>query len=175
MSKNCIQFLLQDITKVESDAIVNATDPKLSGCGGVDKAIHTAAGSENMPAALRGKNLRVGEAIITPGYDLPAKYVIHTVGPRYRHGSEKVRTELIKAYISCMEQASENGVSSITFCSISTGTYRYPIPEAVEVAISTILRWLAFNQSNIAVAFAFTDNRTKCIYEDTYMRITDKI
>jgi O-acetyl-ADP-ribose deacetylase (regulator of RNase III) len=95
-----INFLFQDITKAETDAIVNATDCRLSGGGGVDKAIHMAAGATSMRCSLEGKSLKTGEALTTPGFALPAKYVIHTVGPRYSMGQSRAKAYLQSAYSS---------------------------------------------------------------------------
>lgn len=170
-----IQFLFQDITKAETDAIVNATDCRLSGGGGVDKAIHVAAGAASMRRALEGKSLKTGQALTTPGFALPAKYVIHTVGPRYSIGQDRAKVYLESAYRSCLEEADRNGLSSVTFCSISTGVYRYPIPEAAQIAISTILTWLREHGSRLSVSFAFLDHRTKRVYEEAYLQIKSQI
>lgn len=132
-----------DITKIASDAIVNASNTRLLGGGGVDGAIHKAAGSELLKecATLHGCN--PGDAKITKGYLLPAKYVIHTVGPIGE------QTELLKScYKRSMDILMKNNLKSIVFPCISTGTYNYPNEEAAQVALNTIRNWLKTSDCN---------------------------
>ncbi len=168
-----IEFLLADITKIKVEAIVNASDRKLSGGGGIDKAIHKAAGPQ-IKEVLKDKSIEVGEAIITPGFNLPAKYVVHTCGPRYRDGRSGEGSKLRKAYISCLEEAKKEGIKSIAFCSLSTGVFRYPLDEAAPIAVSAILEWKKENKSDIDVSFAFLDTRTKSAYERALQAVIDK-
>ena len=135
-----------DITQQEVEAIVNAANPQLTPGGGVSGAIHRAGGPEVTQAAAKIRRRRgrlpTGEAVITPGGELPARWVIHTVGPVW-HGGKRGEPELLaKAYRSCLELARERGIKSIAFPSISTGVYGYPVEEAAPIALSTIREFL---------------------------------
>lgn len=163
MSK--IEIIQGDITKQEVDAIVNAANCSLLGGGGVDGAIHRAAGPELL-AECRGLNgCKTGEAKITRGYKLPAKYVIHTPGPVW-HGGTKYEPELLGAcYISCLELASEYGCKTVDFPSISTGVYRFPLDRASRIAIGTISDFLKFHPEIERVRMVCFDARTKEYYD----------
>lgn len=163
MSK--IEIIQGDITKQEVDAIVNAANCSLLGGGGVDGAIHRAAGPELL-AECRGLNgCKTGEAKITRGYKLPAKYVIHTPGPVW-HGGMKYEPELLSAcYISCLELASEYGCKTVDFPSISTGVYRFPLDRASRIAIGTISDFLKFHPEIERVRMVCFDARTKEYYD----------
>ena len=163
MSK--IEIIQGDITKQEVDAIVNAANCSLLGGGGVDGAIHRAAGPELL-AECRGLNgCKTGEAKITRGYKLPAKYVIHTPGPVWRGGT-KYEPELLSAcYISCLELASEYGCKTVDFPSISTGVYRFPLDRASKIAIGTISDFLKFHPEIERVRMVCFDARTKEYYD----------
>ncbi len=163
MSK--IEIIQGDITKQEVDAIVNAANCSLLGGGGVDGAIHRAAGPELL-AECRGLNgCKTGEAKITRGYKLPAKYVIHTPGPVW-HGGTKYEPELLSAcYISCLELASEYGCKTVDFPSISTGVYRFPLDRASKIAIGTISDFLKFHPEIERVRMVCFDARTKEYYD----------
>ena len=163
MSK--IEIIQGDITKQEVDAIVNAANCSLLGGGGVDGAIHRAAGPELL-AECRGLNgCKTGEAKITGGYKLPAKYVIHTPGPVW-HGGTKYEPELLSAcYISCLELASEYGCKTVDFPSISTGVYRFPLDRASRIAIGTISDFLKFHPEIERVRMVCFDARTKEYYD----------
>lgn len=163
MSK--IETIQGDITKQEVDAIVNAANCSLLGGGGVDGAIHRAAGPELL-AECRGLNgCKTGEAKITRGYKLPAKYVIHTPGPVW-HGGTKYEPELLSAcYISCLELASEYGCKTVDFPSISTGVYRFPLDRASKIAIGTISDFLKFHPEIERVRMVCFDARTKEYYD----------
>lgn len=136
---NNIEIIEGDITAANVDAIVNAANPMMLGGGGVDGAIHKAAGSKLLEECLKVKAVRkvrcpVGEARITAAGDLPSKYVIHTVGPRY-HRDENHKGLLAAAYTNSLELALENGCKSIAFPAISCGSYGYPVREAAKIAI----------------------------------------
>lgn len=163
MSK--IEIIQGDITKQKVDAIVNAANCSLLGGGGVDGAIHRAAGPELL-AECRGLNgCKTGEAKITRGYKLPAKYVIHTPGPVW-HGGTKYEPELLSAcYISCLELASEYGCKTVDFPSISTGVYRFPLDRASRIAIGTISDFLKFHPEIERVRMVCFDARTKEYYD----------
>jgi len=138
-----------DVTRLEVDAIVNAANRSLLGGGGVDGAIHRAAGRELYEECKTLGGCRTGEAKMTKGYKLPAKYVIHTVGPIY--GSEHGREAelLADCYTNSLKLATERGIASIAFPSISTGAYGYPIEEASKIAVATVRKFLRDSNGSI--------------------------
>ena len=137
-----INAILGDITTVSADAIVNAANETLLGGGGVDGAIHRAAGPELLDACKKLGGCKTGQAKITVGFNLPAKYVIHTVGPIWKGGEHQEKDLLTSCYISSLELAVCNQIKSIAFPAISTGVYRFPKELAAEIAINTISRFL---------------------------------
>ena len=144
-----IDVIEADITTLHVDAIVNAVNETLLGGGGVDGAIHRAAGPELLAACRALPQVRpqvrcpTGEARITPGFRLPAKYVIHTVGPIW-HGGDRGEPELLgSCYRESLRLATENAVHSIAFPAISCGVYGYPLPEAVDIALAQMRAWSA--------------------------------
>jgi O-acetyl-ADP-ribose deacetylase (regulator of RNase III) len=153
-----------DITTLKVDAIVNAANTTLLGGGGVDGAIHRAAGPELLAECRTLGGCRTGEAKVTKGYRLPSSYVIHTVGPVWHGGSHREEEELAKCYRSCFDAAQEYGVRSIAFPSISTGAYGFPLEQAVVIALREIGEALRRDPS-LEVTVACFDDRTHKAYE----------
>lgn len=142
-----IEIIEGDITTLNVDAIVNAANPSLMGGGGVDRAIHQVAGPELKEACRLLRGCHTGDAKITSGFNLKAKYVIHTVGPVWNNNTQGEETLLTSAYRRSLEVAIENNVQSIAFPSISTGAYRFPFNKACEIALTTISNFLHTNDS----------------------------
>jgi len=146
-----IKIVQDDITTLAVDAIVNAANCAMLGGGGVDGAIHRAAGKELFQACLKvpevkpGVRCPTGEARITPGFRLPAKFVIHTVGPVYYGGEKGEPEKLANCYRNALELAAENSLKSVAFPCISTGVYGYPIEDAAEIAIREVKAFLGGN------------------------------
>src|SRR2546421_6463367 len=138
-----IQIVHGDITKLDVAAIVNAANSTLLGGGGVDGAIHRAAGPELLAECRALGGCEPGKAKITRGYHLPARFVIHTVGPIWRGGERNEPEILANCYRSALQLALENGIKTIAFPAISCGAYGYPIPEAAQIAVKTTRNFLA--------------------------------
>lgn len=157
--------VLGDITKQSVDAIVNAANCSLLGGGGVDGAIHRAAGPELLAECHTLHGCETGRAKITKGYRLPAKHVIHTPGPVW-HGGNKGEAELLAScYRSCLELASENGCKTVDFPSISTGVYHFPLDKAAAIACKTIKEYLEAHPEIERVRMVCFDERTKAAYD----------
>lgn len=160
-----LQTVLGDITKQSVDAIVNAANCSLLGGGGVDGAIHRAAGPELLAECRTLHGCETGRAKITKGYSLPAKHVIHTPGPVW-HGGNKGEAELLTScYRSCLELASENGCRTVDFPSISTGVYHFPLDKAAAIASKTIKEYLDAHPEIERVRMVCFDERTKAAYD----------
>jgi len=157
-----IEVIQADITTLKVDAIVNAANSTLLGGGGVDGAIHRAAGPELTKFCATLGGCPTGEAKITPGFKLPAKHVIHTVGPVYHGGKSNEATLLANCYRNSLELALQHGVRSIAFPSISTGAYGYPKEEAVRIAIKVMRGFETRFDRIIACCFGAAD---KALYE----------
>jgi O-acetyl-ADP-ribose deacetylase (regulator of RNase III) len=165
VSKTKLSMLQGDITKQATDAIVNAANSGLMGGGGVDGAIHRAGGpailEECKKIVARQGRLATGQAVITTGGNLKARYVIHTVGPVW-HGGSSNEAELLRgAYYECLKLATDNELASISFPSISTGAYGYPVDEAAKTAVSTVVSFLKEQTTSLKeVVFVLFDSRT---------------
>ena len=155
-----------DIVKMKTDAIVNAANTSLLGGGGVDGAIHRAAGPELLAECETLNGCRTGEAKITKGYKLKAKYVIHTPGPIWRGGKWGEADLLANCYKNCLALAKENDVKTIAFPSISTGVYRFPVDQAAKIAVGEILAFLDQDVSIEQVTIVCFDDKTKEFYLD---------
>ncbi len=142
MGQQRVEIVQGDITQQPVDAIVNAANTTLLGGGGVDGAIHRAAGPELLEECRRLGGCPTGEARITKGYRLPAKYVIHAVGPVWHGGDRGEEEELASCYRNALALAAQHGVRSIAFPSISTGAYRFPLDQAARIALTEIRRFL---------------------------------
>jgi O-acetyl-ADP-ribose deacetylase (regulator of RNase III) len=154
-----LRLLRGDITKLAVDAIVNAANTTLLGGGGVDGAIHRAAGPDLLAECRTLGGCRPGEAKVTRGYDLPARFVIHTVGPVWSGGTRGEPEILADCYRNSLRLAIENGIQTIAFPAISCGVYRYPIADATRIAVDTTNEFLRDDDSITAVTFAvFSDD-----------------
>ena len=149
-----LRIVEADITTLTVDAIVNAANETLLGGGGVDGAIHRAAGSSLLDACKKIGGCATGQACITSGFDLPSRWVIHTVGPRWRDGQSGEAKLLKSCYVNSLELALDHQIQSIAFPGISTGVYGYPKPEATNIAVSTIRKYE--NQFNQIVICCFS-------------------
>ena len=160
-----IQIIQGDITKQAVDAIVNAANCSLLGGGGVDGAIHRAAGPELLAECRTLNGCATGQAKITKGYRLPARYVIHTPGPVWHGGSHGEPELLASCYRSCLSLAREHGCKTVDFPSISTGVYHFPLEKASVIAIDTIAAFLAEHREIERVRMVCFDERTAGFYE----------
>jgi O-acetyl-ADP-ribose deacetylase len=157
-----------DITKLAVDAIVNAANSSLLGGGGVDGAIHHAAGSELLVACRQLNGCQTGKAKITPGYRLTAKYVIHTVGPIWHGGNSDESELLASCYRESLALAAENQVETIAFPAISCGAYGYPVELAATVAMDTVHTFLAQDSSIAGVSFVCFSDRDYDVYVEAF-------
>lgn len=162
-----IKVIKGDITKLAVDAIVNAANKTLLGGAGVDGAIHLAAGPQLRAACQKLHGCKTGQAKLTRGYRLPAKYVIHTVGPRYTAKNASHNAVLLKAcYQNSLNLAQKQALHSIAFPAISTGVYHYPPKQAAEIAIKTVSAWLANHPAyQMKVILCAYDQQTALLYQ----------
>jgi O-acetyl-ADP-ribose deacetylase len=166
-----IEIQQGDITRLDVDAIVNAANSRLLGGGGVDGAIHRAAGPELLAECRTLGGCPTGEARITRGYRLPARHVIHTVGPIYRGRPEDARL-LTNCYVNSLALAAERQLASIAFPAISCGVYGYPLEEACQIAIDTTLDALADHSGIKRVVFILFSDNNRRIYESYLQRLS---
>ncbi len=160
-----------DITTLRCDCIVNAANSTLLGGGGVDGAIHRAAGPELLEACRYLGGCQTGEAKITMGYDLPARYVIHTVGPIYS-GSKQDPILLANCYRNSMDLARDHDVKAIAFPAISAGVYGYPMKDAARIALTTVIAWLDEHPDYpMAVTFSCFSPSAEAIYNAIYAEL----
>ena len=160
-----LEIIRGDITRSDADAIVNAANCSLLGGGDVDGAIHRAAGPDLLKECRTLGGCKTGEAKITKGYDLKAKYVIHTPGPVWHGGGRNESALLESCYRNCLKLASENGCRTVDFPSISTGVYHFPVDQAADIAVRTILGYLDEHPEIERVRMVCFDEGTKSAYE----------
>lgn len=167
MISELIEIIKADITQLKVDAIVNAANNSLMGGGGVDGAIHKAAGKELDEECRTLRGCETGKSKITKGYNLPAKFVIHTVGPVWNNETENEEVLLASCYQTALHLALENKIRTIAFPSISTGAYRFPFDKAAKIALSNISDFLKGNQEIEKVYLVF--------YSDRYLEMVKRI
>ncbi len=165
IGSSSLELIEGDITTQDVDVIVNAANASLLGGGGVDGAIHRAAGPQLVAECRKLGGCETGNAKITRGYDLSARYVIHAVGPMYRSGKHGEAAHLASAYRASLELASENKLSSIAFPAISTGIYGYPMEDAARIAFRTIIDYLSEHPEITLVRYVLYDNRALAVHE----------
>lgn len=167
--KNKIKLIQGDITKIEVDSIVNAANSSLLGGGGVDGAIHRVGGKEILEECIEIRNRQggceTGQAVITTAGNLPAKFVIHTVGPVWNGGRKNEAQLLADCYTNSLKLTLENNVQTLAFPNISTGVYGYPKELAGEIAVKTVLEFLEENDKILEVIFVCFDDDNYRIYE----------
>lgn len=165
-------FVRSDITQMQVDAIVNASNTKLLMGRGVSGDIFLAAGANRLQkACLELAPIKTAEAVITPGFNLPAKFVIHTAGPVYRNGEHQEATLLKETFLNCLKLATSHELCSVAFPLISTGTYGYPKEEAIDLAICTIREYL--EEHDLAVYLVIYDTKALMIAKELQLEITD--
>lgn len=154
-----------DITKLSVDAIVNAANTSLLGGGGVDGAIHRAAGHGLLEECITLNGCKTGQSKITKGYNLPAKFVIHTVGPIWYGGNKNERELLKSCYITALNLAKENGIKTIAFPAISCGVYHFPLEEACKIATDTVREFISKNDCFEKIVFIDINDAVIDIYK----------
>ena len=174
MYKDVIKLVRGDITKIlEVEAVVNAANNYLEMGGGVCGAIFRAAGNELIKECKEIGGCNTGEAVITQGYNLPNKYVIHTVGPRYTTGENREAEKLKSAYYESLKLAKIKGIRKIAFPSISTGIYRFPVDEGAEIALNTAIKFLNENPNSFDLILWVLDEKTYVIYKEKYKKLIE--
>jgi O-acetyl-ADP-ribose deacetylase (regulator of RNase III) len=171
MNLEQVEIIQGDITRLEVGAIVNAANEKLLGGGGVDGAIHRAAGPELLEACRELDGCPTGEARITKGYNLPARYVIHTVGPVWQGGDCNENNLLASCYRNSLQLAVDHNLRSIAFPSISTGVYRFPIELASRIALRVILDFVETDEAAPRVVMTCFSEQDLEIYRQVYQKL----
>lgn len=171
IKRGILSIIEGDITTQDTEAIVNAANKSLRGGGGVDGAIHRTGGPKILEECIKLGGCETGEAVITKGGNLKARYVIHTVGPVYRDGSHNEPRLLENAYRNSLELASSKGIKSISFPSISTGAYGYPLEEAAEIALNTAVTYLRKKTDIELIRFVLFGQKAYGIYEKVLKKI----
>jgi len=171
INNSIISLIRGDITEEETDAVVNAANSMLAGGGGVDGAIHLAGGPKIMEECRKIGSCPTGHAVLTTGGNLKAKFVIHTAGPIYGNGKSGEAELLASSYRNCLRIASENGFKSISFPSISTGAYGYPVKEAARIALKTAADFLTTHRGSLAVRFVLFSDRDLKVYGEALKEI----
>ena len=160
-----IEIFKGDITKLKVDAIVNAANSSLLGGGGVDGAIHRAAGPKLLEECKKLNGCKTGEAKITKGYNLQSKFVIHTVGPIWNGGNYNEDELLTNCYLNSLKLAVENKIKTIAFPAISTGVYSFPLERAAQIAIKTVKKFIQSDKSIQKIIFVCFDDRAYQTYK----------
>ena len=166
-----VEIIQGDITQLEVEAIVNAANETLLGGGGVDGAIHRAAGTGLLESCRELGGCPTGEARLTRGYNLPARYVIHTVGPVWHGGEQNENNLLASCYRNSLQLAVDNKLRSIAFPSISTGVYRFPIAQASRIALRVILDFIATEDASPRVVITCFSEQDLEIYRQAYQEL----
>lgn len=175
IQNSVIEICQGDITTQAVDAIVNAANTRLAGGGGVDGAIHRAGGPSIMQECREIGGCPTGSAVITGGGNLPARFVIHTVGPVYKNATSGEPELLASAYLSCLELAEKKGITSLAFPSISTGVYGYPIQDAVKIALGTVSDYLKQQPTGIVlVRFVLFSDNDFGVYQNALSGLTGR-
>lgn len=164
IGESSLEVIVGDITKQSTGAIVNAANSRLIPGGGVDGAIHKVAGPDLYQECKKLGGCNTGQAKLTKGYNLPSKFVIQTVGPRYS-GANKDKEKLASCYINSLKIAQDNDIKSISFPAISTGVYGYPMESAAKIALSTVINELKKNSDVDLVRFVLYDSKGLDIYD----------
>lgn len=172
INKSLLSLVEGDITSEETDAIVNAANSRLAGGAGVDGAIHRAGGPSIMDECRRIGGCPTGQAVITTGGNLKAKYVIHTVGPIYQGGSKGEANLLRSAHLESLKLASARGLKSIAFPAISTGVYGYPVNEAAHIALQTAIDYLKEHSDIELVRFVLFGRKAYDIFAEEMKKLT---
>lgn len=171
INKGTLSLIEGDITQQDTEAVVNAANKTLRGGGGVDGAIHRAGGPRILEECIKIGGCETGEAVITSGGNLAARYVIHTVGPVYRDGSRNEARLLENAYRNCLKLASSKGIKSIAFPSISTGAYRYPLEEAAGIALKSSIHYLKEHTDIDLIRFVLFGHSALEVYENILKKL----
>lgn len=173
-NQTLVELVQGDITQQDTDAIVNAANSSLLGGGGVDGAIHRAAGPELLAETRTMGGCKTGDAKISKGYRLKARYIIHAVGPVYSRHNSSVAHLLASAYRRSLEVAIENQIQTIAFPSISTGAYGYPVEEAAPIALNTICDFVQVQTQLKLVRFVLFDEHTLTTFTNTFSALVQQ-